>query len=677
MQNKDVAPKESSIKEILHKKCRNHSLQSMPVVAVKLLQVSRQKNASAATLEKIIETDPALATGALKMVNSARYAISQTIHSIKHAVAMIGFDAIRSLALEISLYNHILSAPKNTAFNRVHFWRHCLSVATLSRLIARDVGYQDAEEAYTAGLLHDIGKILLTGQNCLSYDDFTDSLEQNTAKQIIELEREIVGLGHDDIGAFCCAEWKLPARITQTIRLHHRRFYAQNLDSDTVTLLSIIAFANYLAWIQGIGSIETAGHPLLQPEIDSSLEIQRLDLPKLLKNMEVQVQEAAAFYGFQLPSCDQLRTSLVHANISLSRLSSKYYFLHADLQGRLHSLSKLKRCMVKPHHSLDINRIIPSTLQAVHEIFHYDRLFLLGMNKTTRTLTLNTGRDQLSVGRSLPATELAITPELSGLSHCLREKKPLLLTRAYSTGSALLDLLQLDELGLVPVVNSSKFVGLLGVDNHMSRTPIQLADLAALKSVTDELGMALENAENFKAIQRRSQYDAMTKLYNRQTMESALHQIFEKAKSADTLFTVGLVDVDFFKKFNDIFGHQAGDSVLKLVAGVLRKFCRLSDKVGRWGGEEFLFVIDTASLTDAIAFAERLRLEVEKLGHLLQKRFPGQSLTVSIGLSAYEQSHLSLQELVDCADKALYLAKNQGRNRVVAYQSRQNKAGNF
>lgn len=669
------APRGNPLKPIADEIFHHHP-QALPAVAIKLLQVMGQPNASAASLEEIIRTDPALAARALKIVNSARYAPARPIHSISHAVAMIGFETIRSLALEISLYNHILASGQSGAFDRVYFWRHCLSVAVLAKLIAKAVGYHDPEEAYTAGLLHDIGKIMLNGQGCMSYDEFAASLKQNSTKPLVERERDLIGLGHDEIGAYCCQEWGLPARIRQVIHFHHRRFYAENLDQETATLLSITAFANYLAWIQGIGAMAVDGHPIMQAEINVYLEIKELDLPKLLKLMEQQVQEVAAFYGFQLPSADQLRTALVHANINLSRLSSKYYFLQADLRGRLRSLHKLRRCMLKPHHSLDINRIIPSTLRELQAIFHYDRLFVLRINKNNRGLTLDRSRDLLSRGQPLPCAELEIKSADPVLSSCLRQRRPILLSRASSHDCAILDHFQLDELGLVPIVDSSKLLGLLGLDNHVDGGAIQAADLTAIKTVADELGMALENAENFKAIQHRSQYDGMTRLYNRQTIESLLKQAFKQAKASGPLFAVGLIDVDYFKKFNDNFGHQAGDRVLKLVAEVLRKFCRQTDKVGRWGGEEFLFMIDTACLAEAITIAERLRLEIEELGRLLEQRFPGQALTVSIGLSAYEASHRTLRDLVDCADQALYLAKNQGRNRVAGYQSNKRQAEN-
>jgi diguanylate cyclase (GGDEF)-like protein len=126
-----------------------------------------------------------------------------------------------------------------------------------------------------------------------------------------------------------------------------------------------------------------------------------------------------------------------------------------------------------------------------------------------------------------------------------------------------------------------------------------------------------------------------------------------------------MVDVDFFKKFNDNFGHLAGDSILKLIAGSLLKFSRPTEVVGRYGGEEFMCVLKDTDLKGAHLYGERIRRKIEELGKLLIKRFPGQPLTVSIGAAAYEPGLASSKALIELADKALYAAKDGGRNRVV------------
>jgi diguanylate cyclase (GGDEF)-like protein len=131
---------------------------------------------------------------------------------------------------------------------------------------------------------------------------------------------------------------------------------------------------------------------------------------------------------------------------------------------------------------------------------------------------------------------------------------------------------------------------------------------------------------------------------------------------------IGMVDIDFFKKFNDTFGHLVGDDILKVIASLMQKTSRPTDCVGRYGGEEFIFILPDTSFEPALHFAERFRLRVEQLGQLLEKRFSGHPLTVSLGIAAYEADCPDHKTLVARADQALYAAKKSGRNCVHGYR---------
>ncbi len=134
-----------------------------------------------------------------------------------------------------------------------------------------------------------------------------------------------------------------------------------------------------------------------------------------------------------------------------------------------------------------------------------------------------------------------------------------------------------------------------------------------------------------------------------------------------------MVDVDHFKRFNDTFGHEAGDLVLRELAGVLARFARESDVASRYGGEEFLVLLPECPFDAALSKAEQLREEIAKL----ELRYDGQPLgpvNVSLGVAAFPDHAKESEELLRCADDALYLAKQTGRNRVVAFSSDWQKA---
>lgn len=163
-----------------------------------------------------------------------------------------------------------------------------------------------------------------------------------------------------------------------------------------------------------------------------------------------------------------------------------------------------------------------------------------------------------------------------------------------------------------------------------------------------------------KSLQSLSDTDSLTGLFNRRYLDSAFHKEVQNTQRYNTHFSIILLDIDDFKKINDNFGHDKGDSVLRQVAEILVDNSRKNDIIGRWGGEEFLLVCPHTNLENAKVLAQ-------KLCHLLQSTTfeVDQQITGSMGVTEYDKES-SYDECFKVVDKALYKAKNQGKNRVVS-----------
>lgn len=156
-----------------------------------------------------------------------------------------------------------------------------------------------------------------------------------------------------------------------------------------------------------------------------------------------------------------------------------------------------------------------------------------------------------------------------------------------------------------------------------------------------------------------SQTDILTKLYNRTKIDQELNIQMERAKRTQGHFAVLLLDIDFFKKVNDTFGHPVGDAVLIQLANIATESIRSYDIIGRWGGEEFLVLCPESSVEDVQQVAQRIRKNIKNA------HFPtNETLTISIGIGI-----MTLEDtphtLISRADKALYRAKDEGRDRVI------------
>ena len=157
--------------------------------------------------------------------------------------------------------------------------------------------------------------------------------------------------------------------------------------------------------------------------------------------------------------------------------------------------------------------------------------------------------------------------------------------------------------------------------------------------------------------------DDMTQIWNRRYFMNAAEEEFERAQRYESEFSFLMVDADHFKKVNDEYGHAAGDAVLINLAKVMQNSVRKVDVVGRLGGEEFAILLPNTPEQEALALAERIRVAVENTPAEYQEHVL--PITISIGLSSFRQQDKHLDQLIQRADKALYQAKHQGRNRTI------------
>ncbi|MES0362697.1 MAG: diguanylate cyclase [Desulfobacteria bacterium] len=172
--------------------------------------------------------------------------------------------------------------------------------------------------------------------------------------------------------------------------------------------------------------------------------------------------------------------------------------------------------------------------------------------------------------------------------------------------------------------------------------------------------------EQNRQLQEMANRDGLTGLYNHRYFHEQLSQDFLRAKRYHENLSCVLFDIDFFKKFNDTYGHQTGDIVLKALASVVQRATRESDLSARYGGEEFALILYHTDGPAAYEAAERLRKMVES--HEVQDNGNVLRVTISIGVATFPHERVhDAKELVDYADQALYKAKDNGRNRVEVF----------
>ncbi len=183
-----------------------------------------------------------------------------------------------------------------------------------------------------------------------------------------------------------------------------------------------------------------------------------------------------------------------------------------------------------------------------------------------------------------------------------------------------------------------------------------------LPIVLRQINLCLEKISLYERLQKLSIHDTLTLTFNRRHFMERFFEEFARAKRFNLNLSFLMVDIDYFKRINDTYGHLVGDVVLKEVAKILKENVREVDFVARWGGEEFSLLLHEAEKTQAIMIAERI---VREVGTSKIKAFDEElSVTVSIGVASYPENTVYSDILIEVADRALYKAKEKGRNRV-------------
>jgi diguanylate cyclase (GGDEF)-like protein/PAS domain S-box-containing protein len=223
----------------------------------------------------------------------------------------------------------------------------------------------------------------------------------------------------------------------------------------------------------------------------------------------------------------------------------------------------------------------------------------------------------------------------------------------------------------VPIVARGDTLGILHVQYDRSASAggteafetLQQSQKRLAVAVAGQVGLSLGSLRMWETLRDQSIRDPLTGLFNRRFLQESLEREWQRAKRKNLPLSVVILDLDRFKRFNDVFGHDAGDTILRSMAELFRQHYRREDVVCRYGGEEFAIILPESSARDAAKRSEELRVAAKKL-EVLHKGKPLDPVTLSIGVAAYPEHAATVEGLLRIADACLYKSKSGGRNRV-------------
>ncbi len=373
-------------------------LPSLPHILLKLIRLCQQSDIGMGEISSLIEKEPSLSGKVLRLVNSPHFGILRRIDRIDQAVAYLGIDTIRSVAVSSSIYEAFRRIPEDPYFSLERFWWHCLTCALISRHLAAAIGHPKPEQAFLAGLLHDIGKPVIWINHPRSYRDLL-RMYQGRPDQILKGE-ERYGANHAEIGALLLETWGMEPFLVDAVRYHHRPLEQVR---QALQLVQVVYLGNRLA---AAGDSEP-GPAIRDAEGLFGLSSQKIE--ELLKKAGDEVQQTADSFGITVsPPEEQPSAATTAASSPRRQLSA----LVRDIALVSNTLKSLAGCLTR-------NELIAELRKALRVLLENEPVIIFILDSEHRRMLASyPDGDLASGGQSLVAVRPPPTDSL--IAQCLR-----------------------------------------------------------------------------------------------------------------------------------------------------------------------------------------------------------------------------------------------------------------
>lgn len=320
---------------------------------------------------------------------------------------------------------------------------------------------------------------------------------------------------------------------------------------------------------------------------------------------------------------------------------------------------------------LDLDTALMTAYERMHASMECDAFGIALYNPENQMLEYKLLMER---GERIHNMAFAVNTENSFGAYCFNKRSEIFISNIDAEAALYIDsVTRSDEdkekeqsLLFCPLVAGGSITGILTVQS-VKRHAYTRHNLEYLKALASYIAIAIENAQQVSALSKMATQDPLTKINNRRSLFEIGTKEFLQTKRYGRSLSVFMVDIDHFKKVNDAYGHNVGDQVLRHVADKIKACLRETDTVGRYGGEEFVVVLPETNEEGACALAERIRRELgaEPAASVNDKAI---KITASFGVFSFRPDTLDFESGVIAADRALYDAKNSGRNRVRVFK---------
>jgi len=605
-------------------------------VALALLEACRREDANISQIAKLIQTDPALSGRLIQRANATNLA-TRSITSVLDAVSRVGLTVVKQLAMGFSLIDQYQKGPCKQ-FDYQEFWSHSLLMAIAMQELGKTTRISSPDELFACGLMARIGCLALATIYPDKYAELIGKLTPGTL--LIELEQQSLQTDHNELTAAMLLNFGVPGIYVEAAYFHETP--SESDFSEGSRPYQIVHLLYLAKQIADFG---------LAKESEQNNRISELIL--LGGKIGLDTEAFGTFIDQVMQEWQSWGKMLKLSGVEPPPPFHKMMNASAPRQENVNDSSSLRILLVEddPTSLVLVEGLLSNILG--HTVFtasNGQQALSLSMEVLPHVVItdwLMPVMSGLELTRSLRATEWGQNLYIIMLTSIEDEEE---IITAFDAG--------VDDYVTKPI-NIRAFRARLRAAWHYRKLQESWErDREQLKRFAAELAVTNRKLKHYALT------DVLTELPNRRAGMESLSEAWSIASRTDQLMAVMLIDIDHFKRINDNYGHAIGDKVLQEVASSIRNIARKGDTFCRMGGEEFLVVCHNGN-TDAksaVLFAERLRQ------HVKEQKINIDDIqiqtSISIGVALKEAGMKSEDHLINAADKALYAAKNAGRNKV-------------
>ena len=601
-------------------------------VALAIMTLCGRDETTIDDIARLVQTDPALSGRLLRLANSSGSAY-RPIVAVNEALLRIGMKAVGQLALGFSLVDQFKEGPCK-AFDYRRFWSHSLLMALAARELGRLSRIAAAEDLFACALMANIGSLALATAFPLKYS----ALLESGPRDPLAAERETFGIDRHECTRAMLEDFGIPNALAEPV------FYHRAPDESG---FSDASRPNRLTWLfhtaQHIADLGVAAEAV-RSQIAASLL-------RLAGRFEIDADGTATMFDRIVAEWAEWASLL---EISAAKLPS-FERLSATPPATAEPdgvASPVRVLMVAacPTRTTPISVLLQSTFG--HRTFlagDFDEGLSMAVAVLPHVIVVDADTPSASAHdfcRRLRATDWGKSVYLIALTSTVDEHS---FVAAFESG---VDTCLCKSLG-----GGGLRAAMRAAHRHLGLLDAWQTDRSQLKQIASELAVSNRKLEQV------ARTDLLTGLPNRRGGMEALARAWSASSRSGEALCVMMLDIDWFKRINDRYGHAFGDRVLEQVGAALRTEARSNDTLCRIGGEEFLVVCSGSDLRSTLTAAERLRRAIATLG-LIAGEGEQVALSFSVGIAQKEAGTSSTNVLLGNADKALYAAKHTGRNRV-------------